>query len=70
MPEDKGGAVDVLGGPRTIWARYLTDETTGALRIEKITDPTAIDRKDPNLRALGPITIRVSRLPYGFAQGK
>ena len=69
VPEEKGGAVDVLGGPLTIWARYFTDETTGALRIEKIIDPTAIDRKDPSLKAVGPITVRVSRLPYGFALG-
>ena len=69
LPEEKGGATDVLGGPLTIWARFFTDVTTGALRIEKINDPTAIDRKDPNLRAVGPVTIRVSRLPYSFAQG-
>lgn len=54
LPEEKGGASNVLGGPQT---------------IEKITDPTSIDRKDPNLMAVGPVTIRVSRLPYGFALG-
>ena len=69
LPEAKGGAVDVLSGPLTIWARYFTDESTGAMRVEKITDPTAVDRKDPNLKKVGPITIRVSRLPYGFALG-
>lgn len=69
VPEEKGGAVDVLGGALTIWARCFTDETTGALRLQKIVDPTAIDRKDPSLMAVGPITVRVSRLPYGFALG-
>lgn len=69
VPEAEGGAIDVLKGPMTIWARYFVDETTGALRLEKVTDPATVDRNDPNFRALGPITIRVSRLPYGFAQG-
>jgi len=69
LPEANGGAVDVLKGPLTIWAKYFVDETTGALRLEKVTDPASVDRADPNFRALGAITIRVSRLPYGFAQG-
>jgi len=59
----------VLKGPMTIWARYFVDEMTGALRLEKVTGPASVDRSDPDFRAVGPITIRVSRLPYGFAQG-
>ncbi len=69
LPEADGGAVDVLKGPVTIWARYFVDETTGAMRLEKVTDPATVDRNDPGFRALGAITIRVARLPYGFAQG-
>jgi hypothetical protein len=74
LAQAKGGAVDVLAlngsnGPLTIWARYFVDETTGALRLDKVTDPATVDRSDPSFRALGAITIRVSRLPYGFAQG-
>jgi len=70
VPEAEGGAVDVLKGtPIAIWARYFVDETTGAFRLEKVTDAATVDRNDPNFRALGTITIRVSRLPYGFAQG-
>src|SRR5438309_30779 len=56
-------------GPVTIWARYFVDETTGAVRLEKVTDPATVDRNDPGFRALGAVTIRVARLPYGFAQG-
>jgi len=69
LPESEGGAVDILKAPVTIWARYFVDETTGAMRLEKVTDPATVDRDAPGFRALGAITIRVSRLPYGFAQG-
>jgi Histidine kinase-, DNA gyrase B-, and HSP90-like ATPase len=69
VPEADGGAVDVLKGPVTIWARYFIDETTGAMRLEKVTDPSTVDRSDPSFRTVGAITMRVSRLPYGFAQG-
>ena len=74
LAQAEGGAVDVLAlngskVPLTIWARYFVDETTGALRLDKVTDPATVDSSDPSFRALGAITIRVSRLPYGFAQG-
>jgi len=69
VPESEGGAIDVLNGPVTIWARYFVDETTGAMRLEKVTDPATVNRNDPNFKALGAITIRISRLPYGFAIG-
>ena len=39
------------------------------MRLEKVTDPATVDRDDPGFRALGAITLRVARLPYGFAQG-
>jgi hypothetical protein len=70
VPQDQGGAIDVLNGGVTIYGRYFRDETTGALRLEKITDPSQVNKKDPNFVALGPISIRVSRLPYGFAIGE
>ncbi|MCC6362158.1 MAG: ATP-binding protein [Bryobacterales bacterium] len=69
VPESEGGAMDVLNGPMTIWGRYFVDENTGALRLEKVTDPATVNRNDPNFKALGAITLRVSRLPYGFAMG-
>jgi hypothetical protein len=69
VPEAEGGAIDVLGKPLTIWARYFRDETTGAMRLEKVVDAATVDRKDPNFVALGPLTLRISRLPYGFAVG-
>jgi Histidine kinase-, DNA gyrase B-, and HSP90-like ATPase len=69
VPEAAGGAMDVLGRPLMIWARYFRDETTGAMRLEKVTDPATVNRNDPNFVALGSITVRVSRLPYGFAVG-
>jgi hypothetical protein len=69
VPESDGGAMDVLNGPMTIWARYFVDESTGALRLEKVTDPATVNRNDPNFKALGAITLRVSRLPYGFSIG-
>jgi hypothetical protein len=69
VPEADGGAMDVLGRPLMIWARYFRDETTGAMRLEKVTDPATVKRDDPNFVALGSITVRVSRLPYGFAVG-
>jgi hypothetical protein len=69
VAEADGGAIDVLGGPMTIWARSFTEETTGALRLEKIADAAAVDPKDPNFRAAGAIAVHISRLPYGFAVG-
>jgi hypothetical protein len=70
LAQDQGGAIDVLEGGMTIWGRYYRDEATGALRLEKITDPAQVNKKDPNFVAVGPIGIRVSRLPYGFAIGE
>ena len=69
VAEAEGGAIDVIGKPLTIWLRYFRDETTGAMRLEKVTDAASVDRKDPNFVALGPIAIRISRLPYGFVVG-
>lgn len=69
LAESEGGAIDVLGKPLTIWAHYFLDETTGALRLEKVTDPTSVDRSDPNFRAVGAIAVHIARLPYGFAMG-
>ena len=69
VPAADGGAMDVLERPLMIWARYFRDETTGAMRLEKVTDPATVNRNDPNFVALGSITVRVSRLPYGFAVG-
>lgn len=69
LPEGTGGAMDALEGPMTIWARYFRDEMTGALRLEKITDPAQVEAKNSNTIAKGPITLRVARFPYGFVIG-
>jgi Histidine kinase-, DNA gyrase B-, and HSP90-like ATPase len=69
LPEAERGAINVLEKPLTIWARYFRDQTTGAMRLEKVTDASTVDQTDPSFVAVGAINVRVSRLPYGFAMG-
>jgi hypothetical protein len=69
VPEENGGAKDVLDGPMTLWVRYFRDELTGALRLEKITDPSQVEATSSDTIARGAITLRVSRFPYGFVIG-
>jgi hypothetical protein len=65
---DKGGAVEKLN--RSFTVRYYTDSDTGTPHLEKVQDISEIDETDPNLITYGPIHLRVSRLPYGFATKK
>jgi len=65
---DKGGAVEVLN--RSFTVRYYTDSDSGTPHLEKVQDMSEIDDKDPSLVTYGPIHLRVSRLPYGFATKK
>src|ERR1051326_9513972 len=62
---DKGGAVERLN--RSFSIRYYTDSDTGTPHLEKVQDMSEIDETDPSLITYGPIHLRVSRLPYGFA---
>jgi hypothetical protein len=49
LPLEKGGAVDVLEGGLTLAVKCFSDQLTGALRLEKISDIAQVDRQDPNL---------------------
>jgi len=60
-----GGAVEVLN--RSFVVKYYKDEDTGTPHLEKINDLSEINENDQNLISYGPIHVRVSRLPYGFA---
>ena len=60
------GAPNTVAGPLTIWARYFRDENTGALRLEKVSDPAQVKRDDPNFVAVGAITVRVFPAPVAI----
>jgi len=64
-PED-GGAL--IQGEWTIPVRYVRDLETGALHLEKVTDPEKIDPDNKDLIAVGAIEVKISRLPVGFAE--
>jgi hypothetical protein len=69
VPPAEGGAIDILKGGLTISAKYSRDPVSGAFHLQKITDVGEVDRKDPQLVAVGTIHLRVARFPYGFAAG-
>lgn len=64
-PED-GGAL--IQGEWTIPVRYVRDLETGALHLEKVTDPEKIDPENKDLLAVGAIEVKIARLPVGFAE--
>jgi len=66
VEEEKGGAEESF--IRTIPVKYTHDDTTGALELTRIEDMSKVDPTDPSLDAVGTITVRVGRFPYGFAE--
>ncbi|MEA2906272.1 MAG: hypothetical protein QOI12_3659 [Alphaproteobacteria bacterium] len=69
LPQDHGGAEMTI--ERHLAVKYVRDDETGALHLQKIADISELDPKDPNLITSGVIHIRVSRFPKGFAaEGK
>jgi len=69
LPQDQGGAEMTL--EQHLAVKYVRDEETGALHLQKIAHIDELDPKDPNLITSGVIHIRVSRFQRGFAaEGK
>ena len=69
LPQDKGGAEMTL--EQYLAVKYMRDDETGELHLQKMANIDELDAKDPNLVASGVIHIRVSRFPKGFAaEGK
>lgn len=65
----KGGAWCTY--EKMVTVKYWVDEETGAKRLERLKDAEAIQqaREDSTVLAIGTMTIRISRFPYGFVLG-
>jgi hypothetical protein len=67
VPPEEGGAQ--LTGEWNLAVKYFQDLETGAVHLEQIEPGEEINAEEPNLIAVGRVTVRVSRLPVGFAEG-
>lgn len=65
LPEDKGGAKQ--SAIYNIPVKFALDED-GEMALTKVEDPAELDPQDPNIHAIGAISVKVSRFPYGFAE--
>jgi hypothetical protein len=69
LPPDQGGAE--MTQEHYLAVKYVRDDETGSLHLQKIADIGELDPKDTNLIASGVIHVRVSRFRKGFAaEGK
>ncbi len=69
-PADQGGAVAMP--ERHLPVKYSRDEDTGAQCLDLLDSMEALEeaRKDPDVLAVGVITVRLAHFPYGFAVGR
>jgi hypothetical protein len=68
VPTEEGGAE--MTKDWNLAVKYFQDRETGSLHLARVDDAEELSTEDVDLLAVGAIKVRVSRLPYGFAEGK
>jgi hypothetical protein len=68
VPTEEGGAE--MTKDWNLAVKYFQDRETGTLHLARVDDAGELNSEDADLLAVGAIKVRVSRLPYGFAEGR